>query len=55
MFFLAAVSFVCVAIALGVESLYATTMFTLLFWIQCFAAGKMVSEYKRIKNVYNTT
>jgi len=44
---LAALSFLCVVLALGIESLYATIMFTLLFWIQCFAGGKMVVEYRK--------
>lgn len=52
---LAALSFLCVVLALGIESHYGAMMFTLMFWLECFAAGKMVAEYKRIKNVCNTT
>ena len=48
---LAALSFLCVVLALGIESLYGAMMFTLMFWIECFAGGKMVAEQKRMRNV----
>lgn len=51
--FMTAATFLCIVISLGIESPYGTSIFTLMFWAECYALGSMVAEYryqKRIKN-----